>query len=547
MPGIFFVDAKKEARRTVACIRFVRQLCETLLLDKSPRKRQYSLEGTPRMRNTLALIATLWLAPLDLQLAADEPVNATQAGATDRVVRVYTREDSHFANPERGWFIFPELKPRTGNINSWATDDLLQNYHAQEYRLAKHITLIPTRSDPIPQNYLEALQREADLFRRYGFKVIYRFNYNWDHSISKDDAQVEVTLAHLDQLRPFFTANKDVLLAMEMGFIGFWGEMHSSTQGHILPGTVGFTESGKRIIHKALEVIPEDRFVALRYPQSIFRDPKEYGSIGHTKPLDERTAYSGSEQSRLAAWYANFGAGEMLSQRDPEYLAKWAPETRFVPMWAHCDHFQTVSMDPHDWLETARTFHYVALSNPKDEPHARDIYDRWVEDAAYETFATRLGYRFRLIQAEFPRALRPGAAFEVEIEMTNDGYSRIMNPRAVEVILRGQTTYSVHLDDGRGNRLWLPGPGETKKLTIKSGLPDNMLPGEYEVLLNLHDPQPSLAARPDYSIRLANDDVWEAESGYNRLSHKIHIDQNAEGQPHHAALRFTQRLENPGR
>jgi len=44
-----------------------------------------------------------------------------------------------------------------------------------------------------------------------------------------------------------------------------------------------------------------------------------------------------------------------------------------------------------------------------------------------------------------------------------------------------------------------------------------MRPGEYEVLLNLHDSRPSLAAQPDYSIRLANETVWEAESGYNRL------------------------------
>jgi len=465
----------------------------------------------------------------DFEVVATE--NAPNTAVGNRSEITYAGDDTIFGNPERGWFVFGELKPHGNNINSWANDELLKSYREKGYRLAKHILIIPTRSGPIPHNFLEDLQREADLMRKYGFKVIYRFTYNWNHDINNDDAPVVVTLAHLKQLRSFFTENTDVLFAMEMGFIGYWGEMHSSTQGHTVSKTVGLSESGQRILHKALEVFPQDRFVAARYPQVIYRDSEYYGSLGYKKPLATASAYNGSEQSRLAAWYANFGAGEILYHRDAELLSKWAPETRYVPMWAHCDHFEDVTMDPREWLETARAFHYVALSNPKDESSTRDIYDRWINDGACDTFSKKLGYRFRLVRAELPKTLRPGSACEVKIEMANDGFARVTNPRNVELILRGPATYTFRHDDECGNRLWLPGPGETKTLSFNAGLSDEMLPGDYEVLLNLPDPQPSLARRPDYSIRLANEKVWEAESGFNRLLHTIQIDPNADGQP----------------
>jgi hypothetical protein len=214
-------------------------------------------------------------------------------------------------------------------------------------------------------------------------------------------------------------------------------------------------------------------------------------------------------------------------------------------MWAHCDHFQEVTMDPREWLEMARMFHFATLSNPKDESRTRDIHDRWVKEGAYDMFARKLGYRFRLVRAEFPKALRPGSACEIKIEMANDGFTRITNPRGVEMILRGRATYGVRLDNGLGNRLWLPGPGETKTLAIVAGLPGDMLAGEYELLLNLPDPHPSLASRPDYSIRLANAKTWEAGSGFNRLLHKVRIDPSVSGQFYQGSLRFAPRPEGP--
>ena len=45
-----------------------------------------------------------------------------------------------------------------------------------------------------------------------------------------------------------------------------------------------------------------------------------------------------------------------------------------------------------------------------------------------------------------------------------------------------------------------------------------MAAGRYDLLLDLPDPYPSIAQRPEYSIRLANEDCWEEKTGYNKLN-----------------------------
>ena len=46
----------------------------------------------------------------------------------------------------------------------------------------------------------------------------------------------------------------------------------------------------------------------------------------------------------------------------------------------------------------------------------------------------------------------------------------------------------------------------------------DMASGEYKLYLNLPDPYESIHNDPRFSIRLANENVWEAETGYNYIA-----------------------------
>ena len=65
-------------------------------------------------------------------------------------------------------------------------------------------------------------------------------------------------------------------------------------------------------------------------------------------------------------------------------------------------------------------------------------------------------------------------------------------------------------------RLWAA--GKTTTIAAEVSLPSSLRKGKYTLYLHLPDPYPTLYDRPEYSIRLANKDLWDAQTGYNALA-----------------------------
>ena len=71
----------------------------------------------------------------------------------------------------------------------------------------------------------------ADI-REAGVKAIIRFAYNQGpYPDSEPDASKAQILRHIEQLAPLLQNNADVIAWLEAGFIGAWGEWHTSTNG----------------------------------------------------------------------------------------------------------------------------------------------------------------------------------------------------------------------------------------------------------------------------------------------------------------------------
>jgi hypothetical protein len=70
-------------------------------------------------------------------------------------------------------------------------------------------------------------------------------------------------------------------------------------------------------------------------------------------------------------------------------------------------------------------------------------------------------------------------------------------------------------------RTWKPGQKYAVEATL--ALPANMAPGAYRLGLYLPDVSPRLRADPHYAYRVANEGVWDEESGFNILAEGILI------------------------
>lgn len=62
---------------------------------------------------------------------------------------------------------------------------------------------------------------------------------------------------------------------------------------------------------------------------------------------------------------------------------------------------------------------------------------------------------------------------------------------------------------------------------LQAALPAGLAAGVYPNLLALPDPEPTLADDPRYSIRLANDGLWDESTGYHDLGLSVMVDESS--------------------
>jgi hypothetical protein len=67
------------------------------------------------------------------------------------------------------------------------------------------------------------------------------------------------------------------------------------------------------------------------------------------------------------------------------------------------------------------------------------------------------------------------------------------------------------------------GERPNRLITQTVTLPANMAPGTYKLALWLPDASANLQSRSEYSVRLANNNVWDATKGYNVLAESLII------------------------
>ncbi|NKB70912.1 MAG: DUF4832 domain-containing protein [Candidatus Latescibacteria bacterium] len=417
---------------------------------------------------------------------------------------VYEASDEFIANPERG---FSAYRSRP------LSESFLAALQDQQITVVQRIFTLPHFADrPFDAAFLEDLESDLNRARQGGVKLVLRFSYT--DNIDGADAPLEIIAGHIDQLEPFLRAHADIIAYVEAGFIGAWGEWYYSTNG------LNNTQSRRAVLLYLLEALPSQRMAVVRTPDYKRR------IFAVDEPLAPAEAFAGTPRARTGAHndcflasatdFGTYGAIEA----DKAYLAL---DNRFVPQGGETCNPSAFSDCAHALVDLARMRWSVL-----NKDYHPEVLAGWVEGGCMDEVRRRLGYRFRLQEAGLPQRVGLGQALRLELVLVNDGWASPYNPRAVELLLRHQssgTLYRLPLQaDPRG---WLP--GAPVRLVVEAGIPASVPAGEYDMLLHLPDPAPTLGPLPAYAIRLANTGVWEAVSGYNNLLHSVLVDAGLEG------------------
>ncbi len=465
------------------------------------------------MKTTSSIIAAFTAAILSLSLAAcQEPNDPTKEQKDPEGTIYYTESEEVFANPERGFYV--QVTTQSDDIRATSTGSL------RSMRETQCITLILNQyylgdyyECDIAAEYLDMICTNMENLREAGVKCIPRFAYTNDNSNgnkAKWDAPEEWVHRHIDQLTPIFHEYADVIYCVQAGFVGVWGEWYYTTHFNMNANTEEKFAPRKRLITKLLEAIPENRQLALRTPEFKM----QYLGSSYTDTLTAATAHDGSYQARLAGHNDCFvsSGSDVGTYNGPNDRSFWAADTRFTSMGGEsCDN--TAYGKWEKALSEMYKYHWSYMNRD----YHPDLLRAWTKAGHMDEVKRLLGYRLVLDKMWYTEP-KTGEAFTATLTLRNIGFANIINPRAVELILvntADATDKHVLPIADADPRFWMA--GETTKIDLKATIPA-ACKGEYTLYLNLPDPEPTIHDKPAFAIRLANEDMWEAETGYNKLA-----------------------------
>jgi hypothetical protein len=413
----------------------------------------------------------------------------------------YAPSSAVILNPERGFYATTSLVGQ---------QDLSQLRESGVTLVHSYVRLDAYRTADLPQSLLDQVDAGFVRVRAAGLKVVLRFSYNdGPYPNAEPDAPKDWVLKHITQLKPLLERNADAIAVVQAGFIGAWGEWHTSTNDLTAPAT------RKEILEALVAAVPTSRFVQLRYPP--------YKRELYGDALTEAQAFGTSMAARVGHHNDCFvsSATDVGTYPDAQidfYRDYVGADTAFVPMGGETCAVSAPRSECTSALAEMTKLHMSYVNREFQS----DVLASW--QPCREEMEKRLGYRLRLETAQLPGAVKPGGSFRVTLVVKNEGFAAPFNARPVFLVLRGAgTMLRVQLQKADPRR-WLTGGSITARLRLPSALAT----GTYALSVWLPDAADALENKSEYAVQLANDGIWDAASGENTLG-KVEVTNDAPG------------------
>lgn len=420
-------------------------------------------------------------------------------------IKEFVENPSIIANPERGMYIHKQFD--TSGAPPLSSGGLIAQREALGYSLVLTIYYLGEFIDkPINDKMLNLIEQNMNTLRTSGLKAILRFAYSQSEQAEIFDAPEAITLGHISQLAPIIQRNSDVIAVFQAGFIGAWGEWYfSSYYGN---GNMPNYASRKHIIDALLSIIPNDKLLSVRTPLH----KTKILNISFQDSLTRSEAYNGTEKARIGFHNDCFLAdgndmGTYVSTQSRNYTASdskytcMGGETCAPSSYAECQKALN-EMEKYHWSYLNKDYNQIVLND-------------WKQKGCFDEVQKRLGYRFVLKTVEHPTTYMYEGLYNVKINFNNNGFAAPYNSYILKILFRNSDGKIVHEHVSKEDtRFWFG--GRSIQINENIELP-TLSVGNYDVLISLADASEKLSNRIEYSIRFANENVWEKETGYNLL------------------------------
>lgn len=428
----------------------------------------------------------------------------------------YVEDESNFCNPERGLYVPNIHYFRNGNMPAHpATVSSLRALRntGKTFSYSEFYVMDFVYKD-FSEEALQFFRDNFEAHRDAGVKTIVRFAYSdgFEESDHPWDAPVEQTLRHVAQLKPIFHEYEDVIYVVQYGFVGSWGEGYYTDNYGMNPTKDEDYWSRRELMNALLDAVPVSRQIAVRYP--LYK--RGILGIELKDSITAKTAFGTTPVARVAGFNDCFvsaaddvGTYKVGGDRD-----FWATETNYVSMGGETCRAIDAYCNCDKTYENLKRYHWTYLN----EAYNKKTHNVWKSGGCYDDIVKRLGYRFVLKGAAFDGDFKAGAALKVKLHLENIGFASLINERHMQWVIVNTNNPSEKyvIASPKDPREWKGSNEYVYEETVT--LPSLKKGESYKLALELPDLSSSLSSKPEFSVRFANEGVWEDATGLNVLT-----------------------------
>ena len=418
-------------------------------------------------------------------------------------------------NPDRGFYKLVQIELNKGKedfnsfkgeIKNIAKEDTDVSLISFQLNLKQYVASNLDLTD----NKIEEINQYFSIMRENGYQVIFRVVYD-----SKGDKNPEpdfqTILRHIEQLKSVYEKNEDIIFVVEAGYLGSYGEWHDGKYDKD-------KEKRNQVVNKLLKCIPESIQISLRKPSYI----EDY--IGNNQTVKKINAFSNDEIARLGLHNDGYLASETdlgtynKSERE-ESLLWQGKQTLYTLFGGECQNKDSIYTNLNNAIVDMEKRHCTYMNKTYD----REVKEKWKKEiytnkksvyqgeTGYKYIENHLGYRLVIRDVHMICTKRK---INIGINIENVGFGNIIRKKQLGFFLKNENNqYYIESDIDIRKQL----NEKMYELTIAEELPKNVKIGEYEVYLKIEEPYESLKNNNYYSIKLANNNVWNENLGANYI------------------------------
>lgn len=280
---------------------------------------------------------------------------------------------------------------------------------------------------PLSDEKLLELKNALEIAKQNAIKIVFRAAYGFDSAYQyKDPNNINIVIQHINQIAPILNEYQDIILCVQAGFLGPWGEWHSS---NLLPENEGVSRQNRINVLSALfGALDNNIIINIRRPKYV-REAVAAG-MDNLKLGVHNDALLASDNDMGTYNDFNYSRTDELQWMDENI--RYSVNGGEMPTVST---YTKAAIADQEFRQMNITYLNILYNS--------DVLDDWKTQVlngnnAYDEINKHLGYRLYLDKIELPKRIKQGDIFRFKIKMNNSGYAAIQRGYKASLVISDQ-------------------------------------------------------------------------------------------------------------